>query len=56
MKKVLVIGSGLSGLTCAIKLAENGIKCKLISPYPSERSQSVMAAGGVNAAIGERGC
>ena len=53
MKKVLVIGSGLSGLTCAIKLAENGIKCKLISPYPSERSQSVMAAGGVNAAIGE---
>ena len=52
MKKVLVIGSGLSGLTCAIRLAEKGIKCLLISPYSSERSQSVMAAGGINAAIG----
>ena len=53
MKNVLVIGSGLSGLTCAIKLAKDGIKCKLVSPYLSERSQSVMAAGGINAAIGE---
>ena len=53
MKNVLVIGSGLSGLTCAIKLAQQGIKCKLVSPYPSERSQSVMAAGGINAAIGK---
>lgn len=52
MKKVIIIGSGLSGLTCAIKLAEKGIKCKLVSPYPSERAQSVMAAGGINAAIG----
>lgn len=53
MKNVLIIGSGLSGLTCAIKLAEKGIKCKLVSPYQSERSQSVMAAGGINAAIGD---
>ena len=53
MKEVLIIGSGLAGLTCAIKLAESGIKCKLVSPYASERSQSVMAAGGINAAIGE---
>ena len=53
MKNVLIIGSGLSGLTCAIKLAEKGIKCKLVSPYPSERAQSVMAAGGINAAIGK---
>ena len=53
MRKVVVIGSGLSGLTCAIKLAEKGIKCLLVSPYPSERSQSVMAAGGINAAIGK---
>ena len=53
MKNVLIIGSGLSGLTCAIKLAQKGIKCKLVSPYPSERAQSVMAAGGINAAIGK---
>ena len=50
MKSVLIIGSGLSGLTCAIQLAENGIDTTLVSPYPSERAQSVMAAGGINAA------
>ena len=52
MKHVLVVGSGLSGLTCAIRLAENGISATLVSPYTSERAQSVMAAGGINAAIG----
>ena len=52
MKHVLIIGSGLSGLACAIELAENGIRSTLVSPYPSERAQSVMAAGGINAAIG----
>ena len=53
MKSVLVIGSGISGLTCAIQLAEKGIKTTIVSPYPSERAQSVMAAGGINAAIGK---
>lgn len=52
MKKVLIIGSGLSGLSCAISLAEKGINCTLVSPYPSERAQSVMAAGGINASLG----
>ena len=52
MKHVLIIGSGLSGLSCAISLAEKGIKSTLISPYSSERAQSVMAAGGINASIG----
>ena len=53
MKQVLIIGSGLSGLTCAIKLAEHGATCTLVSPYPSERAQSVMAAGGINASLKE---
>lgn len=53
MKQVLIIGSGLSGLSCAIKLAERGITCTLASPYPSERAQSVMAAGGINASLQE---
>lgn len=53
MKQVLIIGSGLSGLSCAISLAEKGIASTLVSPYPSERAQSVMAAGGINAALGE---
>lgn len=51
MKHVLIIGSGLSGLTCALELAEKGIRSTLVSPYPSERAQSVMAAGGINAAL-----
>ena len=52
MKEVLIIGSGLSGLSCAIRLAQNGIPSIVVSPYPSERAQSVMAAGGINAALG----
>lgn len=53
MKHVLIIGSGLSGLSCAIELAEQGVCSTLVSPYPSERAQSVMAAGGINAALGD---
>lgn len=53
MKHVLIIGSGLSGLSCALRLAEDGIRSTLVSPYPSERAQSVMAAGGINAALGK---
>ena len=53
MKHVLIIGSGLSGLSCALELAKNGIHSDLVSPYPSERAQSVMAAGGINAALGK---
>ena len=53
MKNVLIIGSGLSGLSCAIQLAQNGINSTLVSPYPSERAQSVMAAGGINASLGK---
>lgn len=52
MKHVLIVGSGLAGLSCAIHLAENGISSTVVSPYPSERAQSVMAAGGINAAMG----
>lgn len=52
MKQVVIIGSGLSALSCAIALAEQGVCAKVVSPYPSERAQSVMAAGGINAALG----
>ena len=51
MKKILVIGSGISGLMCAIRCAGRGIQTTLVSPYPSERAQSVMAAGGINAVL-----
>ena len=53
MKRILIIGGGLSALSCSISLAEKGIASTIVSPYPSERSQSVMAAGGINAALGK---
>ena len=53
MNQVLIVGSGLSGLSCAVSLAEKGIASTIVSPYPSERAQSVMAAGGINAALGK---
>jgi len=54
-KDVIVIGAGLAGLTCSVKLAEYGNHVKLFSPSPSERSQSVMAMGGINAALDNKG-
>ncbi len=49
MKKVLIVGSGIAGLSCAISCAEKGMEVTLVSPFPSERAQSVLAAGGINA-------
>ena len=53
MRKVIVIGNGISGMSCAVKLAEAGLHVLLVSVYPSERSQSVMAAGGINAVLAD---
>ena len=52
MKNVLIIGRGISGLSCAITCAELGMTATLLSPYTSERAQSVLAAGGINAVLG----
>lgn len=52
MKKVLIIGSGISGLSAAIECAAKGIEVVLASPYSPERSQSVMASGGINGVLG----
>ncbi len=51
MKTVLVIGSGIAGLSCAIECAMREMKVILVSPFPSERAQSVLAAGGINAVM-----
>ena len=53
MTHVLIIGSGISGMACAVRCAERGLHVTLASPFPSERSQSVMAAGGINAVLPE---
>ena len=51
MTRVLIIGSGIAGLTCAIECASKGMNVILVSPFPSERAQSVLAAGGINAVL-----
>ena len=53
MRSVIIVGSGIAGMNCAVRCAGNGIRVQLLSPFPSERSQSVMAAGGINAVTDE---
>ena len=48
-KRVIVIGGGLAGLACTIKLAEDGVNVDLFSMVPVKRSHSVCAQGGINA-------
>ena len=48
---IIIIGAGLAGLSAALQAAENGCNVKLVSSLPSERAQSVMAEGGINAAL-----
>lgn len=55
MNNVNVIGAGLAGLSAALALSKKGVKCNLISLQPSERAQSVMAEGGINAALDTMG-
>ena len=50
-KTIIIIGAGLAGLSAALQAAENGCNVKLVSSFPSERAQSVMAEGGINAAL-----
>lgn len=55
MAAVTIIGSGLAGLSAAYTLAKQNIPCSLISRYHSERAQSVLAEGGINAALDTMG-
>ena len=50
-KTMIIVGAGLAGLAAALKAAKEGFDVKLISSFPSERAQSVMAEGGINAAL-----
>lgn len=55
MYDIIIVGNGLAGLTAAITCAEAGAKAILISSNQPERSQSVMAEGGINAALDHKG-
>ena len=48
-KRVIVVGGGLAGLACTVKLAEEGVTVDLFSMVPVKRSHSVCAQGGINA-------
>ena len=48
---VNITGSGLAGLSAAITLARKGIHSNIISMQEAQRAQSVMAEGGINAAL-----
>ena len=50
-KKVIIVGAGIAGLSCAITLAGRGFDILLVSNQASERSGSCMAEGGINAAL-----
>lgn len=52
---VIVVGGGLAGLSCAMRLAENGVKVKIVSVTKCRRSHSVCAQGGINAAMNLKG-
>ncbi len=54
-REVIVVGGGLAGLSCAMKLAEKGCFVKLISVTKVRRSHSVCAQGGINIAINLKG-
>lgn len=54
-KTAIVVGGGLAGLAAVVRLAENGVKVKLISVTKVKRSHSVCAQGGINAAINNKG-
>lgn len=54
-KTAIVVGGGLAGLSATLKLAENGVKVKLVSVTKVKRSHSVCAQGGINAAINSKG-
>src|SRR6201994_2340995 len=55
VRRVIVVGGGLAGLTTVIKLCEDGVPVDLFSLVPVKRSHSVCAQGGINASVNTKG-
>ena len=52
---IIIIGAGLAGLSAAYTCAAVEQKVILVSKLPSEQAQSIMAEGGINAALNTKG-
>ena len=50
---VLIIGAGGAGLCAALEANKSGVRVKVLTKEYPTRSQTCMAQGGINAAIGE---
>jgi succinate dehydrogenase / fumarate reductase flavoprotein subunit len=55
VRRVIVVGGGLAGLTTVMKLCEAGVPVSLFSLVPVKRSHSVCAQGGINASVNTKG-
>src|SRR5918995_2392728 len=54
VSNVLVIGSGAAGLRAAVAAHEAGSEAMVIGTRPRKDAHTVLAAGGINAALGTR--
>lgn len=54
-RDIIVVGGGLAGLMCVIRICELGGTAKLFSLVPCKRSHSVCAQGGINGAVNTMG-
>lgn len=50
MTNIIILGTGISGLTSALMLAQSGYHVTMLSYFEAIRSASCMAQGGINAA------
>jgi succinate dehydrogenase / fumarate reductase flavoprotein subunit len=55
VRRVIVVGGGLAGLTTVMKLCEAGVPVDVFSLVPVKRSHSVCAQGGINASVDTKG-
>ncbi len=55
VRRVIVVGGGLAGLSTTLKLCEAGVPVDLFSLVPVKRSHSVCAQGGINASVNTKG-
>lgn len=51
---VLVIGSGAAGWRAAIAATEAGVEARILAKRPQRDAHTVLASGGINAALGTR--